>query len=74
MYIQNPEYAIIKPCNKVILHRFLEQFGLWLLNHGIKRKFEHFLCHTISDILNYEPWWANHFEMKGRKANLSNDR
>ncbi len=51
MYIQTPEYAIIKPCNKVILHWFLEQLGLWLLNPGIKCKFEHFLCLTILDIL-----------------------
>ncbi len=32
---------------------FLEQLGFWLLNHGIKRKFEQFLCLTISDILNW---------------------
>ncbi len=38
--------------NNVILYRFLEQFDLLLLNKGIKRKFLHFLCLTISYILN----------------------
>ncbi len=39
MYIQNHEYAIIKPYNKLILYRFLEQLDLLLLNQGIKREF-----------------------------------
>ena len=52
MHIQNPEYTITKPYNKVPLYQFLEQLDLQLLNKGIKRKFQLFLRLTISDILN----------------------
>ncbi len=51
MYMQNHEYTIIRPYNKVILYRFLEQLDLLLLNQGIKCKFQHFLCLTTPDIL-----------------------
>ena len=52
MYLQNHDYTIIRPYNKVILYQFLEQLDLLLLNQGIKRKCLHFLCLTISDTLN----------------------
>ncbi len=52
MCIQNHEYTTVRLYNKVILYRFLKQLDLLLLNKGIKRKFWHFLCLTISYILN----------------------
>ena len=63
MYIQNHVYVITKTYNKVIFYRFLEQLDLLLLNNGIKRKFEHFLRLTISDILK----WQNQGDEKYKK-------
>ncbi len=44
MCIQNHEYAITKPYNKVIIYRFLEQLDGSLRNKGIKREFFSIFC------------------------------